>query len=67
MPSKVIKFYSYDEERKILTIGFTSGSRYQYLNVPLALVERFKRAFSKGQFFSENIRDVYKYQKSSDR
>jgi hypothetical protein len=63
MPSHVIKFFKYDEERSILTVGFTSGSLYQYFGVPAGLYRRFKAAFSKGQFFSEYIRDAYSYKK----
>lgn len=66
MPSKVIRFYHYDEEQKILTIGFVSGSKYQYMDIPAEVYARFRGAYSKGHFFSQNIRDIYKYNKAPD-
>ncbi|HYD17180.1 MAG TPA: KTSC domain-containing protein [Patescibacteria group bacterium] len=66
MPSTVIQSYEYSPALQMLDITFTSGVRYQYLEVPPFTVERFKRAFSKGQFFSKHIRPVYRFQRVHD-
>lgn len=63
MPSTVIKFYRYEETARILTVTFTSGQEYQYMDVPPELVARFRTAFSKGRFFAAYIRDVFQYRK----
>ncbi len=63
MPSSVIRRFSYDEPERRLTIVFTSGDVYEYEDVPAELVERFRAAFSKGQFFGPNIRDRYPYRR----
>lgn len=61
MPSSVIKFFKYNKAEQILTIGFVSGAQYQYRDVPAKLYEEFKRASSKGNFFSRKIRNTYPY------
>jgi len=63
MPSTVIKYFRYDEVTRILTIHFLSGALYQYADVPPEVVEHFKNAFSKGQFFANHIRDIYAYKR----
>ncbi len=63
MPSTVIKFFRYDEAARVLTVTFTSGQEYQYLDVPPELVIRFRSAFSKGRFFASFIRDGFKYRR----
>lgn len=64
MPSTVIKFFRYEETARILTVTFTSGQEYQYLDVPPELVVRFRSAFSKGRFFAAFIRDAFKYRRT---
>jgi lysyl-tRNA synthetase class 2 len=61
MPSSVIRSYSYDPVSEALTITFQSGRRYVYHKVPNALVSEMKRAFSKGEFFNEHIREHYSF------
>lgn len=50
---------SYDDERKVLTITFTSGGEYEYLNCPRETYEGLEAAPSPGSFFARNIRNVY--------
>jgi hypothetical protein len=66
MPSTVIRAFRYDEETQTLTITFVSGAQYKYWRVPLGVVMDFKKALSKGNFFSHYIRDVYHFQKVRD-
>jgi hypothetical protein len=60
--SSAIAGFGYKKEKRVLTIDFKEGRRrYDYYEVPEAVFERMKAAPSKGQFFAENIRDVYRY------
>lgn len=59
MPSTVIRRIEYRPDRQELEILFTTGRRYLYSQVPETAVERFRTAFSKGQFFNRHIRDHY--------
>jgi hypothetical protein len=63
MPSTVIRTFSYDALSQVLTITFVSGVQYRYLKVPSELVAEFKKAFSKGQFFSGQIRDRFPFER----
>ena len=62
MPSTVIRRFSYDEPQRRLRVTFTSGDVYDYFDVPADLPEHWKAAFSKGQFFAEQVRDRFDYQ-----
>ena len=66
MPSAVIRSYRYDPESQELTITFQTGRRYLYRGVPEALVADMKRAFSKGEFFNEFIRDRFRFERLPD-
>lgn len=61
MPSSVIRGFDYDPVRTALDVTFVSGRRYRYFHVPPMLVERFRRAGSKGQFFNTRIRNRFDY------
>lgn len=61
MPSSVIKYFNYDAALQVLTITFMSGVKYRYFDVLPGVVGRFKRAPSKGAFFSRHIRPVYRF------
>lgn len=63
MPSSVIRRFSYDEPNRRLRVTFTSGDVYEYDEVPPEVNAAFRAAFSKGQFFSPNIRDRYPYRR----
>jgi hypothetical protein len=60
MPSSVIRRFRYFEDERTLRIWFVSGSAYDYLDLPPEEHEALKAAFSKGQFFAERIRPVYR-------
>ncbi|WP_271898668.1 KTSC domain-containing protein [Candidatus Phyllobacterium onerii] len=62
MPSSLIRESSYDEISRTLSIWFvTNGRRYDYLDVPPDIYAGFRRAFSKGRYFNQHIRDQYRY------
>lgn len=62
MPSSVIKKSEYDPDQRVLTIWFVpSGRAYDYRDVPPQVVERLRRASSKGRFFNAHIRDRYAF------
>src|SRR5690606_34418208 len=51
----------YDRKEKTLEVEFKSGSVYQYSSVPKEVFEELVHAFSVGQYFQQNIRDQYGY------
>lgn len=59
MMSSVIRGAWYLPERRQLDLLFTSGRRYVYSNVPLAVAEAFRDAFSKGRFYNAEIRNRF--------
>jgi hypothetical protein len=61
MPSTVIRTFHYDPEPRELMVEFTTGRRYIYRGVPLAIVAAFQAAFSKGRYFNAHIRDHYPF------
>jgi lysyl-tRNA synthetase class 2 len=61
MPSSVIRAYRYHPAERRLSIVFTNGRRYIYLDVPADLVEAFAAAESKGEFFNARIRDHFTF------
>ena len=61
--SSNIASVGYDEDRQVLEIEFQGGEIYQYSDVPKSMYERLMSAGSKGQYFRQNIKDTYKYDK----
>jgi hypothetical protein len=61
MPSTVIRTFWYDPTEHKLDVVFTSGRRYRYFDVPDEVYGEMRRAFSKGEYFNERIRDQYRY------
>lgn len=61
MPSTVIKDFDYDRAARELEVLFTTGRRYIYRDVPQAVADELKTAFSKGRYFNAHIRDAYDY------
>ena len=57
--STVIKGAWYKPERRQLDLLFTSGRRYVYSNVPMAVANRFAQAESKGRFYNLEIRNCF--------
>ena len=58
-PSSVIRGAWYLPERRQLDLLFTSGRRYVYSNVPLAIAHGFAEAESKGRFYNREIRNRF--------
>lgn len=48
-------------ENNVLEIQFLSGGVYQYFDVPEHVYQALLAASSKGSFFSQAIRGVYRY------
>ena len=65
MPSSVIRSYRYDAAQRRLELQFVSGRRYRYHNVPEETWRGMLRAFSKGEFFNEKIRDRFRFTRES--
>ena len=62
--STLIQQVGYDAATQTLTVKLvTDGSVYEYLGVPQAVYDQFMAAESKGNFFTKNIKNVYKFQK----
>lgn len=59
--SSTISRMAYDEPRKVLTIEFKNGSRYEYYDLPTHVFQHMRGAASKGQFLSANIKGRYRY------
>lgn len=61
MPSTVIRAWNYDEAERRLDVLFVSGKRYSYHDVPAEVAEEMRAAFSKGSYYSRNIRDRFRF------
>lgn len=53
----------YDEESETLIIKFRNGGIYKYFGVPKNIYLNLINAPSKGKYFHNFIKDIYKYQK----
>ena len=51
----------YDSDTSTLEVEFQDGSVYQYFDVPETVFDGFIAAPSKGVYFHQQIRDVYRY------
>ena len=67
MPSTVIRSFAYDADRNELTVTFTTERVYVYSLVPPPVADAFSNAFSKGEFFNQNIRDRYPFRKAGEK
>ena len=62
MPSTSIRRTEYDPATGTLSVWFVaSGRRYDYYGVPDEIFAAFRRAFSRGRFFNDHIRDNFPY------
>jgi hypothetical protein len=59
--SSVIRSVEYDEGDQALYITFTSGLTYRYERVPEIEYDALLGAKSKGEFFNERIKDIYRF------
>lgn len=63
MPSTVIRAFDYDASTRRLAVTFVTGRRYAYLDVPQKIVDAFRAALSKGEFFNRAIRDDFRFER----
>ena len=62
LESEALASIGYDVARHLLEIEFTNGRIYHYFDVPRTEVERLLAARSQGAYFSERVRDHYRYE-----
>jgi hypothetical protein len=58
--SSSIAAIGYETTSRTLEIAFKNGRIYRYFDVPTWLNEAFVACGSKGRFFNENVRDLYR-------
>jgi lysyl-tRNA synthetase class 2 len=61
--STAIRAIRYDEARQRLLVRFVDGDEYAFVGVPGEVHRSFVGAESKGQFFAQEIRGRYPYNK----
>ncbi len=61
--SRIISSISYDEDYKTLEITFHRTGQYQYYDVPKDVWDRFSKSPSKGEFFHQEIKKRFNWQK----
>jgi lysyl-tRNA synthetase class 2 len=59
--SSAIARIGYREAARELDVTFITGRAYVYYDVPRHVYRAFLAAESKGTFFNEEIRDIYRY------
>lgn len=59
--SQFIERVVYDPANGTMAIQFRSGEIYRYLDVPQRVYQALERAPSRGAYFHEQIRNVYRY------
>ena len=62
LDSEALSSVGYDPAAHVLEVEFTSGRVYQYFDVPRHEVEGMLRAASRGAYFSERVRDRYRFE-----
>ena len=55
----------YDPTTQIMEVGFHTPSVYQYFDVPQSVYRGLLGAPSKGSYFHQHIRNVYRYSRVS--
>lgn len=61
MPSTIIETIRYDPGLRRLEVGFTTGRRYLFHDVPPDAAEAFRTARIKGRHFNARIRGLYSF------
>jgi hypothetical protein len=59
MPSTVVAHMDYYPESSTLRVTYTSGAKYDYINVPANVYEEMKQARSKGEYLNKVIKPHY--------
>lgn len=60
----MIRSVGYDSKSRILEVEFNSGTIYQYFDVSKKEYEGLMKAKSHGQYFLQNIREIYHYRQT---
>jgi hypothetical protein len=63
LESKMFLSTAYDAENHILYLRFQSGDVYRYFEFPEDQYQDFLNAESHGNYFLNNIRDRFKYER----
>lgn len=58
--SSSIAEIGYEAGTQTLEVEFNNGGIYRYFGVPASVYDAFISCDSKGRFFNENIRDLYR-------
>jgi hypothetical protein len=67
LASRAIRQIRYDADARKLFVTFRdSGKTYVYFDVPPQVYGGFLAADSHGAFFSERVRDAYRFEVASD-
>ena len=61
--SDAVRAIRYDPERRRLVVRFEGGGEYAFVGVPGEVHRSFAGAASKAQFFAEQVRGRYPYNK----
>ncbi|MGE5538288.1 MAG: KTSC domain-containing protein [Gemmatimonas sp.] len=68
LASRAIRLIRYDADRRRLFVTFRdSGKTYAYFDVPPQVYGAFLAAESHGSFFSEHVRDAFRFEEVPDR
>jgi len=59
--SSNIEAFGYDADDELLEVEFKSGDVFEYYQVPEKTVLDFRGADSKGKYFNQKIRTVYRF------
>jgi hypothetical protein len=58
--SRTLASIGYDRSTSTLELEFTSGSIYQYFDVPEAIYLQLTGATSRGKYFNQNVRERFR-------
>jgi len=61
--SSLVDALDYDEAGQTLVIRFNNGASYKYFEVPPQVVQELMGAESRGQFFNQQIRSHFRFEK----
>ncbi len=59
--SSNISKFAYEDGSCTLFVEFKKGGAYQYFDVPRPVFDAMLSALSKGEFFGQNVRGVFRY------
>jgi hypothetical protein len=65
--SSLMTFVKYDDDAGELDITFTSGKTYRYRDVPPDVYDELLDAESKGEYFNENIKNIFTFSEVARR